>query len=313
MFYYMDNPQFNCGTGHVYKESLLFLSGKAFGDEQWKPWPKCGNSTIEKKIMNGVAAEKGEWPWMVRLLSCNTINKDCTDCGGSLISDEWVLTAAHCAKNFTNRIKYDDITVYLGDYDSRVYDKNELKRSIIESIIHEDYEKNGYLSDDIALLKLNAPLYLDGIHDYLEPICLSNTTELVKSKCVATGWGITTEAYNPYILQKAELPIVDDNVCVDKYKDSPYRPNKQLCAGILNQKNSTCSGDSGGPLNCKLGLNGPWMVTGIASYGNKDAFGRCVSPPSVFTRVSAYLPWIEKIMKKYSTEKPKFNYVYPIE
>ncbi|CAG2107386.1 unnamed protein product [Medioppia subpectinata] len=264
---------------------ILYLTVQGLnGDGLWKG--RCGNQgEPTTKIMGGSHAYMGEWPWMVRLLSCS--DGHCYGCGGSLISDQWVLTAAHCVD------QCERIYASLGEHNREDSGNNEVHLSIIENIVHKDYN-NKSLANDIALLRLSESLDLSGSHNHLEPICLDSSKIRVNTTCVATGWGRTELTDSHSILQKVELPIADDGLCVNKW-GGQYQASNQVCAGIPNNNKDTCHGDSGGPLACKL-YTGPWMLNGITSYGSTQQGAKCIAPPSVYTRVSAYLPWIKEIM-----------------
>ncbi|CAG2103020.1 unnamed protein product, partial [Medioppia subpectinata] len=260
---------------------LLCLSAQAFA--AWRG--HCGNSTIFTRVINGDVAEHGKWPWMVRTNYHNNLSNPSQYipwCGGSLISDQWILSAAHCSHP---EIK----SVTFGDYNINEREGTEHIANISEHHVHPGYN-NTNMRDDIALLKLSEPLDLIDKHRLFEPICLpwADTTLGLGTKCTATGWGSTVAAY--YVLsnelQEVELAIASNSTCNWDAK-LIFQQNKQLCAVNHDSSKHTCKGDSGGPLSCRLGEVG-WVLEGVYSWGN------CLDNPDVFTRVSAYIPWIQR-------------------
>ncbi|CAG2106232.1 unnamed protein product, partial [Medioppia subpectinata] len=248
----------------------------AFG--LWKH--SCGESSVNR-IANGDSTATGEWPWVVKLKFCNM--ESCSNCGGSLISDQWVLTAAHCTTTTDKYIKAifggDDLTT---QRNITVYPTQQ------NIYTHEKYnEDNKSIHNDIALIKLDDKLDLN---INIQPICLSSNIILPDNPtCVAIGWGRTESDKPSKTLQKVKLPMVQNKKC-----------DIQLCAKNTERANAdVCKGDSGGPLSCQMG-QGTWVQTGIASYvdGSRDC--GMARKPSVFTRVSAYIDWIDAI-----TAEPK--------
>ncbi|CAG2100537.1 unnamed protein product [Medioppia subpectinata] len=257
---------------------LLYVSGEAFGGSR----RRCGKSMSATKIVGGKDAEAA-WPWMAHVYVCrkwNTARDKCWSCGGSLISNQWVLTAAHCLDKFAEETSI--IEVEFRNYDD--YDR--------ESNFTVGIKEASRYHNDIALLKLNKPLDLSDSYSYIQPICLplAKQTIRVGTECMATGWGDTisnVDSQSPK-LRQVEIPIVENEDCG---WSTNFDPILKLCAG-LNGK-GICSGDSGGPLNCPLG-NGAWVVTGITSTSHNEG---CATRPSAFTRVTTFIPWIKNITK----------------
>ncbi|ELK28482.1 Plasma kallikrein [Myotis davidii] len=178
------------------------------------------------RIVGGTNSSWGEWPWQVSLHV--KLPAQSHVCGGSIIGDRWVLTAAHCFDGLT----FTDIwRIYAGILDLKEITYETPFSRIKEIIVHHNYSITEN-TNDIALIKLEAPLNYTG------------------------------EVQN--ILQKANIPLVTNEECQKRYKD--YAITKQMiCAGLKEGGKDACKGDSGGPLVCKH--HGIWQLVGITSWG----------------------------------------------
>ena len=201
-------------------------------------------------------------------------------CGGSIISRNFVLTAAHCTD-----IDKSALVVRAG---SSYWLFGGQVRSVSQVIKHENYRKNfyGIAQNDIALLRVSKPFRFD---KYTRPIALFNKNEAspAGSMAVVSGWGAKGQGLIKGLairLQKTGIPIVRKSLCNKAYKTFGGIPEGQICAAYYGQGGKdTCSGDSGGPLV----ING--RLAGIISWGNG-----CAEPyyPGVYTEVAYYRDWI---------------------
>uniref|UniRef100_A0A670YPD0 Peptidase S1 domain-containing protein n=1 Tax=Pseudonaja textilis TaxID=8673 RepID=A0A670YPD0_PSETE len=210
-----------------------------------------------ERIINGMDANRGSWPWQVSLQT----NSRFHICGGSLINENWVVTAAHC--NW---------------------------RSIIKVITRPDWDSYN-LNNDVALLKLSSPVQLNA---YISPVRLASPTEVLPqgSKCVTTGWGrnnLNCKWAEKIILQQVVLPLVPVDVCQQKLP-KPIT-SSMLCAGGAGA--TSCHGDSGGPLVCQKGSS--WTLVGIVSWGSPNCN---VWTPAVYARVSKFRNWIDQTVAR---------------
>ncbi|XP_072273026.1 tryptase-like [Pyxicephalus adspersus] len=248
-----------------------------------------GKPSFMTRIVGGQDSQKGEWPWQVSLQA-----NDNLVCGGALISNSWVLTAAHCFEMPLNISIY---TVYLGLYQlSAPQDKDVVTRDVQQVIVHPDHTGDN-TGGDIALVKLNDV----ELTSFISPINLpSAKLQLPEgTKCWTTGWGNIQENVHlpsPKTLQEVEVALISNDNCERMYRSVyNYKPSFHLiypdmiCAGYRDGKKDSCAGDSGGPLVCNV--NGIWSQIGLISWG----FG-CAQPnqPGVYTRVQYYLTWIKK-------------------
>ncbi|XP_032687892.1 proclotting enzyme-like [Odontomachus brunneus] len=238
----------------------------------------CGMTTkMKTRIVGGQPADPKEWPWMAALLRQGAIQY----CGGVLITDRHVLTAAHCVYKFKPR----DITVRLGEYDfTRLDETRTLDFMVSEIRVHRDFVYTTY-ENDIAIIKIHRPTTFNS---YIWPICLPPIEQTFENKnAIATGWG--TQYYGgpaSNVLMEVAVPVWPQERCVRSF--TQHITNTTMCAGAYEGGRDACQGDSGGPLLHQLG-NGRWVNIGIVSWGI-----RCGEPgyPGIYTRVNSYLDWI---------------------
>ena len=236
------------------------------------------------KILGGVQAAPGAWPWIAALLYANDSNVFSAQfCSGVLIDKSWVLTAAHCVQGMSAQ----GIQVAVGAYDLTRFTGS---RTPVRSIrIHPQFSSTS-LYNDIALVELSVP-------SSIQPITLfsgesvDNTPPSLLGKLVTVlGWGVadsTTSWYYPEILRQVSLPVVADSTCNDIYIN-PVLPS-QFCSGYWEGKDA-CEGDSGGP--AVVQVDGHWVHAGIVSAGVscQEYFGWY----GKYTRTSAYLSFIRQ-------------------
>nr|CAD7259731.1 unnamed protein product [Timema shepardi] len=238
----------------------------------------CGVSSLQgTRIVGGQPADPMEWPWTVALLR----NKVDQYCGGVLITDRHVLTAAHCVSQFAAK----DIHVRLGEYDLSTPDEAPSKDFPIDEIrAHKRYSRTNY-ENDIAILKMKTPTTFN---NYIWPVCLPPAgRDFYNKTAVVTGWG--TMSYggpSSVVLMEVEMPVWNQTYCATRFTQPIL--NTFLCAGAYEGGRDSCQGDSGGPLLYRLD-NGRWVTIGVVSWGI-----RCGEPlrPGVYTRVNKYLNWI---------------------
>uniref|UniRef100_A0A3B4FG01 Transmembrane serine protease 9 n=1 Tax=Pundamilia nyererei TaxID=303518 RepID=A0A3B4FG01_9CICH len=225
------------------------------------------------RIVGGVTARRGEWPW-IGSLQYQRLHR----CGATLIHNRWLLTAAHCFKDSTPN----NWAVSLGSVlRSGV---GALVVPIQRVIIHPAF--NGTNMDhDVALLELAVPAPMSYT---IQSVCLPSPVHrfLKSAECYITGWGSMREGSLTNLLQKAAVNIIDQTDCQQSY--GSVLTSNMMCAGFMAGGRDTCLGDSGGPLTCRQ-PSGQWFIAGVTSWGH--GCGR-VGFPGVYTRVTSIRSWI---------------------
>ncbi|XP_047471300.1 venom protease-like [Penaeus chinensis] len=230
------------------------------------------------RIVGGVPAREAEFPWVVAVMRTGANPNQY--CGGALISNRHVLTAAHCLAGFD----WSTIWVRVGEYDfSQNGDTPHIDVQIADFRLHSNFNSRTF-ENDIALLILGQPVTFN---KHVRKICLPPAGEsFINRRATVTGWGaLAYQGPVSPVLNKVELPIWDNERCDAAY-DQPIR-STMLCAGLPEGGQDSCQDDSGGPLMVEINNN--WAVVGIVSFGT-----RCAEPgkPGVYTRVNSFLDWI---------------------
>nr|XP_036674693.1 serine protease snake [Drosophila suzukii] len=249
-------------------------------------------------IVGGQPAQPREFPHMARL-GRRQVQGSRVDwfCGGALISERFVLTAAHCLESERGEVNI----VRLGElnFDTSEDDAAPKDYGVSGYLAHPGY-KDPELYHDIGIIKLMEDVIFDL---YKHPACLPFQDERFSNSFIAVGWGSTGVADKPSSeLLKVKLDRYGDQVCkkllTRQREEFPqgFDVNNQLCVGSELARD-TCYGDSGGPL-LMYHQEYPCMyhVVAITSVGLS-----CGSPgvPGIYTRVYPYLNWITQAMAKY--------------
>ncbi|OBS71944.1 hypothetical protein A6R68_13475, partial [Neotoma lepida] len=194
-------------------------------------------------------------------------------CGGFLVREDIVMTAAHC--NGRN------ITVTLGVHNIKKQ-KNTQHISVLKSIYHKGFN-NKTLINDIMLLKLKHKAKLNHV---VKTIDLPKSQDWVKpgQVCTVAGWGNLANGSLSNTLQEVNLTVQRSATCQKMSKD--YNDSIQICVGNPKEKKATGKGDSGGPFVCDN------VAQGIVSRRFSTR-----KPPRAFTRISSFLPWIKETLR----------------
>ncbi|XP_046613071.1 trypsin delta-like [Neodiprion virginianus] len=224
------------------------------------------------RIVGGVATSIDEVPYQVSLQVFGS-----HICGGALISDTWVLTAAHCMVYPTAWF-----TIRSG---STLSNSGGSTTSFASVINHASYSSNrwGIPINDIALIQLSSAVSLGSTRAAIS-LYSANEEAVVGSPAVITGWGALTEGgSSPVVLQTVTVPIVSKSDCNTAYSIWGGLPDGQICAAVPEGGMDACQGDSGGP----LAISG--RLAGVVSWGNGCARAGW---PGVYTEVASYRSWI---------------------
>ncbi|CRK92496.1 CLUMA_CG006050, isoform A, partial [Clunio marinus] len=231
---------------------------------------KCGISdSIRSRIVGGSDAPRGAYPWLAALgYKTPTLR---FLCGGSLITQKHVLSAAHCILD--NLIK-----VRLGAHDINSTTEGSIDVGIEKTFVHKDYDSK-FIMNDISMLRLDRIIK---ITNSIKPICIPLTDSLITrnytgSRAWVAGWGSTSfRGPGSRILQEVQLPVIAKSTCEFNYR--LYFPNqvfnnKILCAGYPGGGKDSCQGDSGGglvlPLTTPDGTETYYILIGVVSFGRK--------------------------------------------
>ncbi|XP_034467341.1 trypsin-1-like isoform X2 [Hippoglossus hippoglossus] len=223
-------------------------------------------ATDDDKIVGGYECTPHSQPHQVSL------NSGYHFCGGSLVNENWVVSAAHCFKP--------KMDIVLGDHNRWFMDGNEQIIPATHVIPHPDY--NSWLIDnDIMLIKLSKP---PTINQYVRPVALPTSCAPAGTMCTVSGWGVTMSSCDNR-LQCLDIPILSDEDCDNSYPG--MLTEAMFCAGSLEGGKDSCQGDSGGPFVC----NGE--LQGVVSWG----FG-CAEKnhPGVYAKTCVLTEWLQRTM-----------------
>ncbi|CAG9864555.1 unnamed protein product [Phyllotreta striolata] len=284
--------------------SLAILVCLAFAEKNYKNYAKhgvCGKSFVMSlRIIGGERAKRAEFPWMVSIM-----RRGNHFCGGSIISERFVLTAAHC---FCSGLDDDDfysprsVKLRIGHHKLAEEMREGFTAHVKSIVIHSGYKCN-VAKDDIALVVLEKDLAWSAT---VAPVCVSRTKDELTGggHVTVAGWGWTSQDFatgeRSNALRKARLRMIDLDDCRSWYKaekKSLKILNSHLCAGYKSGGIDACWADSGGPLMKPVGSStDQMMIVGIVSTGRGCGLANL---PGIYTMVSHYIPWIDGVMETF--------------
>jgi len=233
----------------------------------------CGIPNRSNRIVGGVETETNEYPWQVGLVSSSGSRPWC---GGTLISNQHVLTAAHCTAGSSPS----SISVLVGEH--RTDDSSYTRVPLSAINDHPDYNGNNY-DNDYSILTLATPVEFSAS---IAPACLPSDVnkDFVGELATVSGWGTLSSGGNqPTVLNEVDVTVQSNAQCQSSYGSSIT--SNMLCAA--DEGKDSCQGDSGGPLVAQE--NGKYALIGVVSWGYGCAFS---GYPGVYARVTEKMDWI---------------------
>jgi transmembrane serine protease 11F len=204
-------------------------------------------------------------------------------CGGSLITDSWIVTAAHCLYNRDEPLRA------IAGTDNLNFLYRAQVRDIVKQRIHPKFDIATY-DYDIALIKVNHPFDLDSSFSHVGTVCLSPMIPILPYD-IATICGFGSRAFQARTrthLYETQIAIVDKRTC-DRSFDGRITKRMICAGGMIANKRDACSGDSGGPLTLDLD-DGRKVLAGIVSFGQDCASDHF---PGVYTNTQIFYNWIQ--------------------
>jgi len=263
----------------------------------------CGHTAVSPLdrpfIVGGSEAAPHSIPWQISL-GVQLFSVDLgPQCGGSIISSQHAITAAHCVTSFKHKYYY----IIAGAHSLEKKDPFEKRVKVEKVTIHPGYNDGDIAYNDIALLKLSEPLEFN---EAIQPICLPHAAQEwgEGDEFLVSGWGsligsdydrnglpLDGDTVYPDTLQQVMVPYYDHDKCshLRYYRKSIH--DKVICAGYEEGGHDACGGDSGGPLATRV--NGKWTLAGVVSWAVGCA-GE--SKPGIYTNVAKYHQWIIESM-----------------
>lgn len=252
------------------------------------------------RLIGGRDAAYGAWPWMAMLQKKQISGYEMV-CGGTLLSNQWIVTAAHCVVAYKDKKM---LRIRLGAIDRTKADDNTQDIEIDNIYVHHKYRAVREFNNDIALIKMKRPALLN---TYVKSICLHDIDWTIEEgdRCYIIGWGklwndnIYDKAPYSRTLQQGKIPIRSYSNCSKMYGSQVT--DSMICAGNDKGSPDTCLGDSGGPLLCKN--NGIWQLVGVTSWGHQDGCGY-YQKYGVYTSIKKVRNWIKSLTADPSKYRP---------
>ncbi|MDM8531800.1 trypsin-like serine protease [Anaerolineales bacterium HSG25] len=261
------------------------------------------NRANQPRIIGGEEANPGDWPWQAALIRAGTSASSGHYCAGSLIRDDWVLTAGHC----TDGKQASQIEVILGRHNLAT---NEGQRFQVVKIINNPFYHSISLESDIALLQLDHPATLNNFVQLIDIPEPDSSLMTPNTPATVTGWGNLSSVGSNYpdALHQVSVPLVSNETCNQAFPGEVS--DNMICAGYIEGGKDACQGDSGGPLVVLKDDQQGYTQVGIVSWGEGCALAGYYG---VYTRLANFKTWVEeKIGPPPSPSKTIINHDYRV-
>uniref|UniRef100_A0A8D0UH01 Enteropeptidase n=2 Tax=Sus scrofa TaxID=9823 RepID=A0A8D0UH01_PIG len=250
-------------------------------------YKSCGKKQVAQevspKIVGGNDSREGAWPWVVALYYNGQLL-----CGASLVSRDWLVSAAHCV--YGRNLEPSKWKAILGLHMTSNLTSPQIVTRLIDEIVINPHYNRRRKDSDIAMMHLEFKV---NYTDYIQPICLPEENQVFPPGriCSIAGWGKVIYQGSPAdILQEADVPLLSNEKCQQQMPEYNITEN-MMCAGYEEGGIDSCQGDSGGPLMCLE--NNRWLLAGVTSFGYQ-----CALPnrPGVYARVPKFTEWIQSFL-----------------
>lgn len=261
---------------------------------------ECGNPNVQPdievddRIVAGQEAVPHSWPWQASI-QLNGYWPAAHFCGGALVRNDIVITAAHCVQG----LRPEELVVKLGSHSLAHDDASVQIRSVSTYALHSNFQPHD-LTHDVAVLKLSPPVNYTA---HVRPVCLAGAGQQlpVNTTCYASGWGNTRGSGNSFLLKQARLVVRDfDEACASILSIQPNLGKRHMvCAVDESNDAGPCHGDSGGPLVCRLNHSN-WTLVGMTSQGTTVTMTSALCGMGAGTIWSGVIPnrgWIDLALR----------------
>ena len=268
--------------------------------------PICGKRSVSgfsrARILGGNDVIPGSWPWQVVIEGFLHSKQWKVRCAGSLINDEWVVTAGHCLYDkqpTLHLLKPSEFKLFFGVHNvSQRYSSRDVQQIKVKRIfIHPGFNQSS-LDNDIGLIQLVRKV---AFTKTIRPVCMPNRPYQKQiaspgKRGYVVGWGLTRNGTSSALLQELSLPVVSKEDCLKAYNTEYPVTENMLCAGRKKSLFDTCKGDSGGGYLFWDSRRRKWTLQGVISWGSNTC-GQA-GMYSVYTKVGRYTRWIKRVTRK---------------